>query len=279
MNFKEILDTIISREGLYRNVPNPFASTDLVIQENVRICNELVKELTVQNTFSELLKEATFYTYYTWKSNKQYNQGDIIAYGSYSYKCLNNHFSVASRTPDRDTTNWVLHASKTEYKLEDIAPDIKSIDTETMVNMTNKNVMTAVNMREWMSLKMSTVSSSSGIWQQRGDSILLFPGLSEGTEIQFLYYTSKPVISAEGEKKVKFTNVNDICLIPDSVLILGTAYRYLKDKDIGRWDELEKEYKEQKSLYEARTQSPQVINLLGGGSASYSNLPEGSWSI
>lgn len=279
MNFKEILDTTISREGLYRNVPNPFVSTDLVIQENVRICNELVKELTVQNTFSELLKEATFYTYHTWKSNTQYNQGDIVTYGSYSYKCLNNHRSNAAQTPDRNTANWVQHASKTEYKLADIAPDIKSIDTETMVNITEREPMKSVNMREWMNLKLSTVYSSSGIWQQRGESILLFPGLAEGTEIQFLYYTSKPVISAEGEFKTSFTNINDMCLIPESVLILGTAYRYLKDKDIGRWDELEKEYREQKSLYEARTRSPQVISLLGGSISGGSNITEGSWRI
>ena len=280
MTFKEILDTTISREGLYRNVANPFVSTDLVIQENVRICNELVKEITTQNALTELLKEAVFYTYSTWKSNTQYEVGDFAVYGSYVYKCINSHVSDAGLTPDKAVLNWVQHASKTEYKLADIAPDIKNIDTETMINVGERLPMKAVNMREWMQLKLTSLSVAEGIWQQRGDSILIFPGMPENTEIQFLYFTSKPVLSIEGEYKKAFTNVNDTCLIPDSLLILGTAYRYLKDKDIGRWDELEKEYFTQKSMYESRTRSPQTISLLGNGSGYVSsNITEGSWRI
>ena len=42
MNCKEIIDNVLSREGLYRVIADPFATTDLIVQENIRILKDTV---------------------------------------------------------------------------------------------------------------------------------------------------------------------------------------------------------------------------------------------
>ena len=63
MNCKEIIDNVLSREGLYRVIADPFATTDLIVQENIRILNQLVKALVLKNSLSDLLRECKFRTY------------------------------------------------------------------------------------------------------------------------------------------------------------------------------------------------------------------------
>ena len=86
MNCKEILENILSRAGLYKNIPDPFASTDLVVQENIRILNQLVRELTIDNSLSELIDEAEFRTYSKWKAGSV-KRGDIVYSGVCRYLC------------------------------------------------------------------------------------------------------------------------------------------------------------------------------------------------
>ena len=87
MNCKEILENILSRAGLYKNIPDPFASTDLVVQENIRILNQLVRELTIDNSLSELIDEAEFRTYSKWKVGKV-EQGQIVYSKDKRYLCV-----------------------------------------------------------------------------------------------------------------------------------------------------------------------------------------------
>lgn len=234
MTVKDIIDTILSREGLYRNIANPFSSTDLIMQENIRILNGLVEDLVQKNSLSELLKECTF----------------------------------------------VIEDGKEEYKFAELAEDCAGIDTGTMINLTTKQAMQAVNMHQWQILKASeTAVGTTGIFNIRAKSIFVYPGLPAGTKISFLYYTNKPVIGTNGEIKSAFTSVSDTCLIPEQLLILGTVYKYLKDKDIGNWVGVEQEFNDQLHEHEAQGQAPQQIDLAGGILKNASNLTDGNWYV
>ena len=290
MTVKEIMDSALTREGLYKNISNPFATTDLIVQENIRVLNELLEDIIHKNSLSELLKDVDFATYKQWLAGEIYNIDEIIVSGKYRYKVISA--GTAAQDPaelgltpgNTGTTSdgivWECVGDWNQYPFVDLAPDCAGIDTGTMVNMNQRVPMQAVNMHQWQVLKASSVAvGTTGIFTIRDKSIYIFPGLAPQTKINFLYYTMLPVIASDGTRKAKFTNSTDTCLIPDQILLLGTVYRYLKDKDIGNWAEIEKEFDETLKQHEAQGQAPQQIDLAGGALRNVSNLSDGNWYV
>lgn len=290
MIVKDILDSVLTREGLYKNIPNPFATTDLNMQENIRVLNELLEDIIQKNSLSELLREVEFSTYEQWQTGNSYAVGDIIYSDKYRYKALSAGvatvspaslgLSIGESGTGADTITWLCVGDWNQYPFADLAPDCAGVDTATMMNLTQRVPMQAVNMHQWMVMKASSVAvGTTGIFCIRDKSIYIFPGLADGTNISFLYYTSQPVIASDGTRKAKFTNSTDTCLIPDQILLLGTVYRYLKDKDIGNWSEVEQEFYESLKQHEAQGQAPQQIDLAGGTLKDARNLSDGNWYV
>lgn len=290
MIVKDILDSVLTREGLYKNIPNPFATTDLNMQENIRVLNELLEDIIQKNSLSELLREVEFSTYEAWTDGNPYSVGDVIYSGKYRYKALSAGMStvdpaslglaVNESGTGADTITWLCAGDWNQYPFSDLAPDCAGVDTATMMNMNQRVPMQAVNMHQWMVMKASSVAvGTTGIFCIRDKSIYIFPGLADGTNISFLYYTSLPVVASDGTRKAKFTNSTDTCLIPDQILLLGTVYRYLKDKDIGNWSEVEQEFYESLKQHEAQGQAPQQIDLAGGALKDARNLSDGNWYV
>lgn len=290
MNVKEMIDTILSREGLYKNITNPFASTDLIVQENIRILNELTNDIILKNSLSDLLKECQFVTYPKWNSGFGYDDGTIIYSGKYRYCALTTGLSTVNPAnlglkpgetgSGSDGITWKCLGDWNQYPFADLASDCAGIDTGTMVNMNQRVPMQAVNMHQWQVLKASSVAvGTTGIFCIRDKSIYIFPGLAEETPINFLYYTNLPVIASDGTYKAKFDNSTDTTIIPEEILMLGTIYRYLKDKDIGNWNEVEQEFYSTLKDYESRGQAPQQIDLAGGALKNTSNYSDGNWYV
>ena len=285
-----MLDVVLSREGLYKNVPNPFATTDLIMQENIRIMNELINDIILKNSLSDLLRECSFTTYAEWAKGTAYTLNTVIFSGKYRYKVAVAGTSTVDPAtlglkPGQtgaasDGLRWKCDGDWNQYPFKDLADDCAGIDTATMVNMDQRLPMQALNMHQWMVMKASSVQvGTTGLFTIRDKSIYIFPGLAPETEIQFLYYTELPVIASNGTRKAKFDNSTDTTIIPEEILILGTAYRYLKDKDVGNWGEIEQEYLSTLRDYEARGQAPQHIDLAGGALRNVSNYSDGNWDI
>lgn len=285
-----MLDVVLSREGLYKNVPNPFATTDLIVQENIRIMNELINDIILKNSLSDLLRECSFKTYAEWAKGTAYALNTVIFSGKYRYKVV----VAGTSTVDPETlglkpgetgsasdgVTWQCMGDWNQYPFKDLADDCAGIDTGTMMNMDQRLPMQALNMHQWMVMKASSVQvGTTGLFAIRDKSIYIFPGLAPETEIQFLYYTELPVIASDGTRKARFTNSTDTTIIPEEILMLGTAYRYLKDKDVGNWGEVEQEYLSTLRDYEARGQAPQHIDLAGGALRNVSNYSDGNWDI
>lgn len=285
-----MIDTILSREGLFKNISNPFATTDLIVQENVRILNELIDDIILRNSLSDLLKECQFTTYLPWTSGVEYAVNDVIYSGKYRYKCLvagtaANDPKALNLTPGNqgtgaDSITWACLGDWNQYPFADLADDCAGIDTGTMVNLNQRVPMQAINMHQWQVMKASSVAvGTTGIFCIREKSIYIFPGLADGTPINFLYYTNLPVIASDGVRKAKFTVSTDTTIIPEQILMLGTIYRYLKDKDIGNWSEVEQEFYNTLKDYESRGQAPQQIDLAGGALQNARNLSDGNWYV
>ena len=287
MNCKEILENILSRAGLYKNIPDPFASTDLVVQENIRILNQLVRELTIDNSLSDLIDEAEFRTYKKWKAG-DIVRGDILYSGICRYLCeIGGESTIDPATLDLEHgasfygdygIQWKCLGDWNQYPLEDIADDIASIDTGTVMNKTQRQKMVALNAHQWAILDANSTSAGE-MFCIRDNSIYLFNGIEDNNVIKFAYYTSKPVISGTERKEI-FGSGNDTCKIPPLLLIYGTVYRYLSDKDIGNFDKFGQKYMELLTSYNARGQAPQQIDLSGGIIGSgLSNYTDGNWNV
>lgn len=285
-----MIDTILSREGLYKNISNPFATTDLIVQENIRILNELIDDIILRNSLSDLLRECQFETYKEWLAGETYNIDEVIVSGKYRYKVISA--GTAAQDPaelgltpgNTGTTSdgivWECLGDWNQYPFVDLASDCAGIDTGTMVNMNQRVPMQAVNMHQWQVLKASSVAvGTTGIFCVRDKSVYIFSGLAPQTKINFLYYTELPIVASDGTRKAKFTSSTDTSLIPEQILMLGTIYRYLKDKDIGNWSEVEQEYYSVLKDYESRGQAPQQIDLAGGALRNVSNLSDGNWYV
>lgn len=290
MTVKEIIDNVLSREGLYRNVSNPFVSTDLIVQENIRVLNELIEDIIHKNSLSELLRLCKFTTYLPFQAGQTLMAGQVVYAKPYRYTTLvsatvNDNPATLGLTPGQtgttpDGVQWQCLGDWNQYPFDTLAPDCSGIDTGTMVNMNQRVPMQAINMHQWMVMKASSVAvGTTGIFNIRDRSIYIFPGLADGTPIEFLYYTMEPIVAADGTRKSKFDNPTDTSLIPDQILMMGTTYRYLKDKDIGNWAEIEKEFYETLTQHEAQGQAPQQIDLAGGALKSASNYSDGNWII
>lgn len=288
MNCKEIFDNILSREGLYKNIQDPFASTDLIAQENIRILNELVRELTIDNSLSDLLDDASFRTYKKWRVGKV-EQGQIVYSNDKRYLCivggtsLKDPYSLGNKVGEeyKDTTyatTWKCLGDWNQYPLEYIADDIASIDTGTVMNITNRCPLVAINAHQWAVMEANDTSSSNGYFCVKDNSIYLFKGIEDDTVIKFAYYTSKPVISGD-KKQETFTSGNDTCKIPALILIYGTVFRYLSDKDIGNYEKFGTKYEDLLGKYIARGQAPQQISLSGGTVGRISNYTDGDWNV
>lgn len=285
-----MIDVILSREGLYRNTPDPFGTSDLIVQENIRILNELIDDVILRNSLSDLLRECEFVTYSAWASGTFYQPNTIIYSGKYRYQPQVANISTVDPatlglTPGNsaqasDGVQWLCVGDWNQYPFADLAPDCAGIDTATMVNLNQRVPMQAINMHQWQVLKANSVSvGTTGIFCIRDKSIYIFPGLADGTPISFLYYTNLPVLTSDGTWKAKFSVNSDTTVIPEQILILGTTYRYLKDKDIGNWTEVEQEYYNTFKDYEARGQAPQQIDLAGGALKNVSNYQDGNWYV
>lgn len=285
-----MIDTILSREGLFKNIPNPFATTDLIVTENIRILNELIDDIVLKNSLSDLLKECEFTTYPQFIAGTSYPANTPIVSGKYRYTLATPStptvdpatlgLTPGNSATDSDGNTWTCVGDWNQYPFVNLASDCAGIDTGTMVNMNQRVPMQAVNMHQWQVLKASSVAvGTTGIFTIRDKSIYLFPGLADGTKINFLYYTNLPVIANDGTPKAKFDNKSDTTIIPEQILILGTAYRYLKDKDVGNWNEIEQEFYNTLKDYEARGQAPQQIDLAGGTLHNARNLSDGSWYV
>lgn len=291
MTAKELLDNILTREGMYSNISNYFNSTELHVQENIKVLNSLLDELVDTVNFHEMLEEFTFTTYSEWAEGTQYYQNQIPVYvlsnamDGYRYQPLTSGISTVSPAslnlrPGQDGVTadgitWRCLGSWCEYPLDEMIPDYKSISVNTLVDFSRRLPMIAIDDEEWQKRRMYQVKSYNGYFQLRGKRLFLFPGFKDATQISFFYFSNLPVKDSDGVRKQHVTNNTDIVILPDLLLTLGTAYKWQKDKGLSTYQELETGYKNLLGTYQALAKSGKRIKI-GKGSRTHSKpVPDG----
>lgn len=275
---KTILDNIMTRIGMYSAISNYFTSTEIHAQEVIRLLNALLKELTASVNFKEMLEPFDIYSYKEWKSNEVLSQGDIryvlgntmdgnkyeVVQGGVS---TTNPAETSSKKGDTFTTSdglvWRNDGDWCEYDLLKYISDYKSISINTLVDFDRRLPLTGITDEQWQYNRMYQIKSYNGYYQLRGTRLYLFPGYLQNTHISGFYYSSKPVLDANNVRQAQITSQNDNILLPDLLVELGVAYKWLMQKNLAGWEDVKRTYDDLLGTYVSLSKTSKRIRLSG----------------
>lgn len=275
---KTILDNIMTRIGMYSAISNYFTSTEIHAQEVIRLLNALLKELTASVNFKEMLEPFDIYTYKEWKLNESLSAGEIRYVLSNSmdgtkYTVITGGHSTTSPASNpsvkgdvfttSDGLTWRNDGDWCEYDLLKYIPDYKSISINTLVDFDRRLPLTGITDEQWQYNRMYQIKSYNGYYQLRGTRLYLFPGYLQNTHISGFYYSSKPVIDASGVRQTQIVSQNDNILLPDLLLELGVAYKWLMQKNLAGWDDIKATYDDLLDTYVSLSKTSKRIRLSG----------------
>lgn len=157
--------------------------------------------------------------------------------------------------------------------------DLDRIVDETLWNRTTTDpVYGPISSRNWQAQKATT---TSGVWSQyrlRGNSFYFYPAPSASQSIYYEYVSNKWCQSSGGTAQSAWAADTDTGRIPEHLLILGLAWRWLESKGLdygARFDEYEKELAKAK----ARDGTRKRHSITGPvyRTISTGRVPEGNW--
>lgn len=275
---KIILDNIMTRIGMYSAISNYFTSTEIHAQEVIRLLNALLKELTASVDFKEMLEPFDIYSYKEWK------QGETLSRDEIRYVLTNemdgNKYTVIQgglSTTDpgsipsvkgdifttADGLQWRNDGDWCEYDLLKYIPDYQSISINTLVDFDRRLPLTGITDEQWQYNRMYKIKSYNGYYQLRGPRLYLFPGYLQNTHISGFYYSSKPVIDTDGTRQDQIMSQNDTVLLPDLLLELGVAYKWLMQKNLAGWSDVKETYDELLGTYISLSKTSKRIRISG----------------
>jgi len=158
--------------------------------------------------------------------------------------------------------------------------DLERIINETLWNRTTTDpVYGPLSAANWQAQK---ASMTSGVWSQyrlRGNSIWMYPIPAAGNSVYYEYVSKNWCQSAGGTSQSAWAADSDTGRIPEHLLVLGLAWRWLESKGLdygARYDEYEKELAKAK----ARDGTRKRHSITGPvyRTVSTGRVPEGSWS-
>lgn len=142
-------------------------------------------------------------------------------------------------------------------------------------------VIGPINSRQWQGLKSVVLTGPRYQFRIRGGNLLVNPVPVAGHDWAFEYISKNWIISADGiTYKNLFTLDTDEFLLPDTLLLMGLRWRWMREKGL--------DYSELFSTYEAQIKD--MIGRDGGKAVLHMDntdqiaspgtfIPSGSWNI
>ena len=180
---KKILDTALTAEGMFSNISNYFISSELHVQENIKILNSLLNELVSSVNFNELLEELSFRTYSQWTPGMQVNADMWPVYvlsnensmEGLRYKATSTGISTISPATlnlkkgqsgiTSDGISWTCLGDWCEYNLS----EFKFLSRIISVDTTSKSKKTLASIRQIESANYESAEFDRGFlrWESR----------------------------------------------------------------------------------------------------------------
>lgn len=228
-----------------------------------------------------------------WAPNLEITVGTLINSNKTLYQAVSN--GVSGTTQPEGTgiisdggVNWQYVRSicywknkgkeLNKYPLDEICPDFRSLCPGTIINKTATRKIYPLTDQQAQNLNVYNITTPSNFYQIREKSIFLYPTYNGNDEIEFYYYGKKMVRDKNGVLKKKFTENEDIPLIPSQVLIYGACYNWkmMKQADYIKYEEL---YKIALERALAENKEPVIVRIDGNANDNYSPVPFQDWVI
>jgi len=179
------------------------------------------------------------------------------------------------------TTETTFTTVATEEQTSHTLPtDMERIINETLFNRTTTEpVYGPTTARSWQAQKAFGTASTWSQYRLRGNSFWFIPAPVAGQTIYYEYVSSKWCQSSGGTAQTAWATDSDTGRIPEHLLILGLAWRWLESKGLGygsRFDEYEKE--KSKAIARDGTRRRHLINGPSIRGTGQGRIPEGSWT-
>lgn len=147
----------------------------------------------------------------------------------------------------------------------------------------NLMVIGPLSAQEWQAFKASHLQAIHDSFRQRGDDILMLP--TPGAGASYAYeYVSKNWVGLIGSTTATldaFVNDDDIAYLPEELLILGGAWRYLRSRGLD-YSEAFRSYEMAVNRRIGRDGGSATLNMTGPSDkypAPRATIPDGSWNL
>lgn len=173
-------------------------------------------------------------------------------------------------------------AAEDQGALSAIAPGFRYIRNQSMWDYTDKlPVLGPVGGEQWQTLKASVSTGPRYQFRLRGDRLLVNPTPAAGHAWKFEYATKYPILDVNGTTlKEFFTADTDTFLLPDSILLLGLRWRWMREKGLS-YAELFQSYELQVKDAISRDGGKKKLSMECGSSDPRPGVfvPAGSWTV
>lgn len=174
-----------------------------------------------------------------------------------------------------------FQTTATELQAGGFAADLDRIVDDTFWNRdTDWRVVGPLTPQEWAYHKTQGLTSAVvHMWMRRGADLYIYPAPGANQTLAYEYIRSTPVADSSAVPKSTFTADTDVCRLPEELLSLGVAWRYLQQKGM--------DYAEALKTYELRLQSEinasrskRKTNIVPGSTFRGRDIvPEGDWTL
>lgn len=170
---------------------------------------------------------------------------------------------------------------QSQGRLSDLAPGFRRMLSETIYDRTRRLPIWGPNdASKWQSMEALPFSGPYYQFRLRGDELLFFPDMEEGSTLAFEYFSSRAVQGLDGERKTHFSQDTDICLLPPHLILLGLRWKWKEEKGLP--------YAENRLLWNKALASARAADK-GAGTLSLNArsadlapgifVPDGNWKL
>lgn len=172
-------------------------------------------------------------------------------------------------------------AGQSQGKLADLAPGFQRMLSETIYDRTRRlPIWGPRDASSWQAMEALPFAGPYYQFRIRGDELLIFPDMDEGSELAFEYTSDRAIQALDGARKRSFTADTDVCLLPASLILLGLRWKWKEEKGLP-YAENRLQWNSALAVARAADKAPGRLSLNGGQKAPQPGIfvPAGNWNV
>jgi hypothetical protein len=173
-------------------------------------------------------------------------------------------------------------AAEDQGNINTLDPGFRFIRNNTIWDYTDRlPVLGPLKGNQWQALKATLANGPRYQFRFRGDHLIVNPAPQAGHTWKFEYESKYAILDVDGATlKEFFTADTDTFVIPDTLVLMGLRWRWLREKGLD-YGELFNTYERQVKDAMGRDGGSSVIAMDGQGKSLKPGIfiPNGSWTV